>query len=127
MLLPHAFGEPVGDPRAFDGVMIDRPNPATVAGRQPPGACRRHVNRMLDAEDEMSAGDERAKDHADEPPNALDVMQGKRAVGEIVGLLWQFQAFQISAEISHARIGRFRSPRESMFSDRSTPSTLAAP
>jgi hypothetical protein len=37
----------------------------------------------------------------------------ERAIGEIEGVVRQFQALQISPEIAHARIGRFRSrPRE---------------
>jgi hypothetical protein len=40
-------------------------------------------------------------------------VKGKRAIGEIEGLLGQFHAFQIGPEIVHTRIGRFRSgPRQ---------------
>ena len=35
VLFPHAFRQPVGDPCAFDGVMVDRPGPAAIRGRQP--------------------------------------------------------------------------------------------
>ena len=82
---------------------------------------------MLDAEDEMAAGNERPKHFADKPAKVLHVMKSERAIGEIEGLLRQVEAFQIGAEIKTPGSAVSALARASMFSDRSTPSTWAAP
>ena len=51
-----------------------------------------------------------------EPAKVLHVMKRERAIGEIERRLRQFEAFQIRAEIAHARIGRLRPrPRQHVF------------
>ena len=73
---------------------------------------------MLDAEDKMSAGSEGLKHAANEPPKVFDIMQGERAVGEIEGLLGQFNAFQIGPQVVYVRIGSFCSrPRQHVFGE----------
>src|ERR1700722_6904609 len=71
---------------------------------------------MLDAEDEISAGNERPKHPTDEPRKLLDIVKRQRPKSQTEGLLRPLKAVQVSPEIAHARIGRLRSrPREHIF------------
>lgn len=73
---------------------------------------------MLDAEDEMTTGNERAQHHADEPLKVPHIVERKRAIGDIERVMRQFKAFQISPQIAHARVGGFLSrPRQHVFGE----------
>ncbi len=55
MVFQHALGEPIGLPRAFGRVAIQRPGSATIAGGRPIRLGRRHVDRMLDRKHALRA------------------------------------------------------------------------
>ena len=113
---------------SFDGVMVDRPGPAAIVRCQPSGPHRRHVDRMLDAEDEMSRAQRATERHpADEPRKILDVMGGKAAERRRRKLLVAIQGFPDRLAYSVRRSAVSALARASMFSERSTPSTLAPP
>src|SRR5437899_8926017 len=61
---------------------------------------------MLDGEDEMSAGDQRAVDMRQELAQALDIVERKRAVDQVERSRGELEVLHIGADISNRRIGR---------------------
>jgi hypothetical protein len=109
VLLDHAFGKPVGNPCALDGIAVDRPGLAAFRVDEPIRARRGHVDRVLDREDETRARRKRSVHASREPAEILDVMQGERAEGEIEGGVRQLQLFEIRNPVFDTAVVRRRS------------------
>src|SRR5205085_2894058 len=61
VLLHHSLGKPIRYACALNRVTVDRPSLAAILPHQPSGGCWRHVDRVLDGEDEICAGNKRAE------------------------------------------------------------------
>ena len=95
MLLDDSFDKPLRRAGAFHAIAIDRPCFVAACIGQPDRVPGRRINRMLDRKDELTAGNECLVYRRQQPVQILDVMQRKRAVGQIEGRFRQVEDFQI--------------------------------
>src|SRR4051794_25904049 len=116
VLLHHPFNEPIRHSFAFKSILTNRPCFPAVLPDYPARMPWRHVDRMLDGEDEVPTRDKRLEHGANQLWEVLYIMEGKRTVGELKGFLGQLQIFQVGDLVSHRRINGLSScPTEHVF------------
>jgi hypothetical protein len=113
MALDHAFGQPVGRTVALLEIAIERPDAAALGGGDEAWCGGRGVERVLHREDEGRTRHQRTMDQREAVLEVDDVVQGKRAIGEIEGRRRHVERFQIAACVGDDRIvGHLRGARE---------------
>ena len=65
---------------------------------------RSHEDRMLDREDQISAGSQRSVDYVRKAPEILDIVKGQGAINEVESHLRQFQHLKIDDPIFNGRV-----------------------
>ena len=105
VLLDDTFRQPVGNALAFSLVAVYRPGFLPVAVVQPALLRRGGVDRVLGGEDELPAGFQRGVNRGEQGGQILEVVQGQRAVDQIVTFRRQLQLRQILPTVLDARVG----------------------
>src|SRR5215831_12618853 len=108
MILHDARRYPLGNAPTLKQIIIDWPHHGAVRVGSPPRMPRGGEERVLDGKDQATTWYQQSTYRHAHGPKICDVVQRQCTVDEIKGRVWQ-------------------RARANMFSDRSTPSTLAAP